>query len=50
MAKPISKKIGGFAVAAWVSLFCGPMLLLGSFIFDGNTIEISFYLQILMGG
>ena len=39
MAKPISKKIGGFAVAAWVSLFCGPMLLLGSFIFDGNTIN-----------
>jgi len=39
MAKPISKKIGGFAVAAWVCLFCGPMLLLGSFIFDGNTIN-----------
>ena len=39
MAKPISKKIGGFAVTAWVSLFCGPMLLLGSFIFDGNTIN-----------
>jgi len=39
MAKPISKKIGGFAVAAWVSLFSGPMLLLGSFIFDGNTIN-----------
>ena len=39
MAKPISKKIGGFAVAAWVSLFCGPMLLLGSFIFDGNTMN-----------
>jgi len=39
MAKSISKKIGGFAVTAWVSLFCGPMLLLGSFIFDGNTIN-----------
>jgi len=39
MAKPISKKIGGFAVTAWVSLFSGPMLLLGSFIFDGNTIN-----------
>jgi O-acetylserine/cysteine efflux transporter len=33
MVKPISKKIGGFAVAAWISLFCGPMLLLGSFIY-----------------
>jgi len=39
MAKPLSKKIGGFAVTAWVSLFCGPMLLLASFIFDGNTIN-----------
>jgi len=39
MAKPLSKKIGGFAGTAWVSLFCGPMLLLGSFIFDGNTIN-----------
>jgi O-acetylserine/cysteine efflux transporter len=39
MAKPLSKKIGGFAVAAWISLFCGPMLLLGSFIFDGNTMN-----------
>jgi len=39
MAKPLSKKIGGFAVTAWVSLFSGPMLLLGSFIFDGNTIN-----------
>ena len=39
MAKPISKKIGGLAVTAWVCLFSGPMLLLGSFIFDGNTIN-----------
>ena len=39
MAKPLSKQIGGFAVAAWISLFCGPMLLLGSFIFDGNTLN-----------
>ena len=37
--KPLSKEIGGFAVAAWISLFCGPMLLLGSFIFDGNTLN-----------
>ena len=39
MAKPIIKKIGGFAVTAWVCLFSGPILLLGSFIFDGNTIN-----------
>ena len=39
MAKPLSNKIGGFAVTAWICLFSGPMLLLGSFIFDGNTIN-----------
>ena len=39
MAKPISKKIGGLAVTAWVCIFAGPMLLLGSFIFDGDTIN-----------
>tara|TARA_B100000686_G_scaffold337263_1_gene408156 strand:+ start:402 stop:1259 length:858 start_codon:yes stop_codon:yes gene_type:complete len=39
MAKPISKKIGGLAVTAWICLFSGPMLLAGSFIFDGNTIN-----------
>ena len=39
IARPLSKKIGGFAVTAWVCLFSGPMLLLGSFIFDGNTIN-----------
>jgi len=39
IARPLSKKIGGFAVTAWVGLFCGPMLLMGSFIFDGNTIN-----------
>ena len=39
MAKPISKEIGGFTVTAWISLFCGPTLLLGSFIFDGNTLN-----------
>ena len=39
MAKPISKKIGGLAVTAWICLFSGPMLLIGSFIFDGNTVN-----------
>ena len=39
MAKPISNKIGGFALVAWISLFSGPILLLGSFIFDSNTIN-----------
>ena len=42
MAKPISKEIGGLAVTAWVCIFAGPMLLLGSFIFDGNTLKYFF--------
>ena len=45
MAKPISKKIGGFAIVAWISLFCGPLLLLGSFILMVTQLII-FYLQI----
>ncbi len=59
LAKPISKKIGGLTLVAWISLFSGPMLLLSSFIFDNNTsnyfIEanlegwlIVFYLSVIM--
>ena len=38
MAKPLSKKIGAFALMTWLCVFSGPMLLLVSFIFDGNPI------------
>ena len=59
MAKPISNKIGGLVLVAWISLFSGPMLLIGSFIFDSNTINyffsatlegwlIVFYLSVIM--
>ena len=59
MAKPISNKIGGFVLVAWISLFSGPILLLGSFIFDKNTVNyflsanlegwlIVFYLSVIM--
>ena len=59
MAKPISNKIGGLVLVAWISLFSGPMLLLGSFIFDSNTVNyflsanlegwlIVFYLSVIM--
>ena len=59
MAKPISNKIGGFVLVAWISLFSGPMLLIGSFIFDSNTLDyffsanlegwlIVFYLSVIM--
>jgi len=36
MAKPLSKKIGAFALMTWLCVFSGPMLLLTSFVFDGN--------------
>ena len=36
MAKPLSKKIGAFALMTWLCVFSGPMLLLVSFVFDGN--------------
>ena len=59
LAKPISSKIGGLVLVAWISLFSGPMLLIGSFIFDSNTVNhlfsgnfkgwiIVFYLSVIM--
>ena len=36
MAKPLSKKIGAFALMTWLCVFSGPMLLLASLFFDGN--------------
>ena len=36
MAKPLSKKIGAFALMTWLCVFSGPMLLIVSLIFDGN--------------
>ena len=36
LAKPLSKKIGAFALMTWLCVFSGPMLLLVSLVFDGN--------------
>ncbi len=36
MAKPLSKKIGAFALMTWLCVFSGPMLLFVSLVFDGN--------------
>jgi O-acetylserine/cysteine efflux transporter len=36
MAKPLSKKIGAFALMTWLCVFSGPMLLIVSLVFDGN--------------
>ena len=38
MAKPLSKKIGAFALMTWLCVFSGPMLLMVSLVFDGNPI------------
>ena len=39
MAKPLSKKIGAFALMTWLCVFSGPMLLIVSLVFDGNPIS-----------
>ena len=39
LAKPLSEKMGGFALTAWLCLFSGPVLILASAIFDGNTMH-----------
>jgi len=39
MAKPLSKKIGAFALMTWLCVFTGPILILISSIFDGNPIQ-----------
>ena len=39
LAKPLSKKIGAFALMTWLCVFSGPMLLFLSLVFDGNPIS-----------
>ena len=39
MAKPISKKIGAFALMTWLCVFSGPVLILVSVIFNGNPMQ-----------
>ena len=43
MAKPLSKKIGAFALMTWLCVFSGPMLLFVSLLFDGNPIQYILY-------
>ena len=38
MAKPLSKKIGAYALMTWLAVFSGPMLLFISALIDGNPI------------
>jgi len=39
MAKPLSKKIGAFALMTWLCVFSGPLLILISIIVNGNPIQ-----------
>ena len=39
MAKPLSKKIGAFALMTWLCVFSGPLLILISTIVNGNPIQ-----------
>ena len=43
MAKPLSKKIGAFALMTWLCVFSGPMLLIASLVFDGNPMQYILY-------
>ena len=39
LVKPLSKEINPLALVAWLALFSGPILIVFSSIFDGNTIN-----------
>ena len=39
MAKPLTKKIGAFALMTWLCVFSGPLLILISIIFNGNPVQ-----------
>ena len=59
LVKPLSKEINPLALVAWLALFSGPILIILSAIFDGNTINyfktaslegwvVAFYLGFIM--
>ena len=39
LVKPLSKEVNPIALVAWLALFSGPLLIIFSAIFDGNTIN-----------
>ena len=39
LAKPISEKISGWTLTAWVGILSGPQLIIASYFIEGNTIE-----------
>ena len=59
--KPISEKINGITLTAWVGVFAGPQLIFASYLIEGNVFNniveanyeawlIVFYLALLMNG
>tara|TARA_B100000700_G_C14854435_1_gene765597 strand:- start:77 stop:946 length:870 start_codon:yes stop_codon:yes gene_type:complete len=61
LIKPISEKINGVVLTAWIGIFAGPQLIFASQIIEGNVLNnilnanykswlIVFYLAILMNG
>tara|TARA_Y100000590_G_scaffold25802_1_gene29168 strand:+ start:2064 stop:2924 length:861 start_codon:yes stop_codon:yes gene_type:complete len=61
LIKPISEKINGIVLTAWIGVFAGPQLILASQLFEGSVIDnilsadfkawmIVFYLALLMNG
>jgi len=39
IAKPVSEKIGGLALTAWIGVFAGPSSILLSYFIEGNTYQ-----------
>ena len=39
MAKPVSEKIGGLALTAWIGVFAGPSSIILSYLIEGNTYQ-----------
>ena len=39
MAKPVSEKIGGLALTAWIGVFAGPSSIFLSYLIEGNTYQ-----------
>ena len=39
LAKPISEKVSGWTLTAWIGVLGGPQLIISSYFIEGNTIE-----------
>ena len=39
LAKPVSEKVSGWTLTAWIGILGGPQLIIASYFIEGNTIE-----------